>query len=242
MGKIVILTLIILLSISTVVISSDKIAETKSNPGHIIGQWSSIPVSGDIELRYDDGNYENAINWYSKYMTHEWDGWGERFTAENFRIFRTRKIKISFQMFNGYDTPPKEANFDFAICPSLNKKPVIEHYLWRQNFPPPDKIEGYPKWSNFEYEVPDITTDNNFFVLWLPRWGGKDIKPDPPILLCVDENNWKARSYGNLEGTYDWFLLKDLGMNGEFGITVYGTGYSVGIEPVSLGQLKALFK
>ncbi|MGQ9706727.1 MAG: hypothetical protein ACUVWP_06990 [bacterium] len=244
MINICIFIFIILLSISTTAVSSDKIAQTKCNPGNIISQLNSSSLSDDIEIRFDDGSYENAINWYSQYMTHYWDGWGKLFTAENFGKFRIRKIKISFQMFKGYNTPPREADFDLAICPpALNRKPMTGAYLWRQNFPPPEKIEPYPKWSTFEYEVPEITSDKNFFVLWLPGWGGNpNIDPDPPILFCVDENNWKARSYGNLEGTYDWVLLKDIGIRGEFGIAVYGIGYSVGIESTSLGQIKSIFR
>lgn len=241
--------IIIILSIftTTIAISSIEIAQTKSNYNIVVQHKNDDLLSVDKEIRSDDGEYENAINWYSQYMSHNWDGWGKLFTADEFGMFRIRKIIISFQMFKGYNTPPSNADFDLAICPpGEDRKPSTGGnsgvIIWRQNFPPPNRIESYPKWSNFEYDVPNITIEKYFFVLWLPGWGTENVKPDPPILLCVDETHWYARSYGNLEGTYDWVLLKDLGIRGEFGIAVYGTGYGVGIDNSSIGQIRALFK
>ena len=221
----------------------DGVSETAG--GDLVNRIDSttLPLPGSDEFRYDDETYENAINWYADYMTGEWDGWGKKMTATNYDTYIVERITLSFQTYNGETTPPEGADFDIALCNTLagENKPDTDNCKWRETFDPPEFIEDYPEWSNFDYDVPDIIVNSEFWVLFLPGWGGEPIDPDPPFYFCIDEENWYERSFGNIEGLYDWVPLDSLGLHAEFGVGTVGTGCMC-IKPASLGEIKSLYK
>jgi len=197
------------------------------------------------ELRFDDGSYENGINWYSQYVG-DWVGFAKRMSA-NFQedqFLLVEDIIIAFSRKEG--TPSAVPDYDLVICQSQDGLPNVESIIWQENFTHSEDIPLAPDWVNVDHipeeEVLISHADQIFFVCYFPRWGS-GITPDPPFYFCLDMDSWLGRSYGNsVKGLPDWKTFPELHIvESELGVGVVVSLVTL-IQPTSLGEIKALFK
>ena len=196
--------------------------------------------------RYDDGSYENAINWFNSKISKDWHGWGVRFILDGTDHIKITRIFIVLTKRD--DFVPEEAGYDIAICSDLAGYPDTgadfenSNALWKESFIPPTNVPFWPFTVYVEHQVPNITVEPYFWVLLLPKWD-KDIVPDPPYYLCLDTDTWLTGSYGNADNI-DWYALPSIDPKyyGEFGFVVEGTRTPVSIQSSSLGYIKSLFE
>lgn len=215
-------------------------------------------VEGDLlqsrgdTYRYDDGSYENAINWFSNKLTEDWHGWGVRFVLSGTDDVKIERIFIAMTKRNEFNS--EDAVYELAICEDLAGYPDVDNYLWLSGeegagegengyYQAPQSIPFWEYTVFVEHQItPEVNTDSTFWVLFLPRWGS-EIVPDPPFYLCIDTDTWMEGSYGNADSIY-WYALPaiDPKYYGEFGMVVEGERVASGIQPTSLGRIKALFE
>jgi hypothetical protein len=204
---------------------------------------NSLPDTKGNLYRYDDGSYENAINWFtSKISPNEWHGWGVKFTLSGIDDIKISRIFIAFTKRNEFNS--EDAVYNIAICNDIGGFPDTgSSDSWvSEEYQAPQSIPFWNYSIYIEHEVPDLSFEPTFWVLFLPLWED-DIIPDPPFYLCIDTDTWLEGSYGNADQIF-WYPLPSIDPKyyAEFGIIVEGTRVKTGITNHSFGKIKSLFK
>lgn len=210
------------------------------------------PSGGDhltnpAQLRFDDGSYENGINWYSDKVG-AYVGWAKKLslTIPSGQFMRIDNIVLAFSRKQG--DLSADCDYDLAVCADNDGQPDVENPIWQASYTHSPDIPTAPDWSNVDHipqeEVllPSEQDETIFWVCYFPRWTS-GITPDPPFYFCLDTDSWYVRSYGNSNRENPlWQTLPDLSiMMAEFACGVDYT-FVTGVQPFSLGELKTLYR
>jgi len=197
------------------------------------------------ELRFDDGSYENGINWYSEWVG-GWVGFAKKLSDEfpEDQFLRIENIILAFSRKEGQLS--SACNYELAICPEVDGLPDVLNIIWQETYTHSEDIPFAPNWTNVDHipeeEVLISWEDNVFFLCYFPRWSA-GVTPDPPFYFCVDMDSWYIRSYGNFEQTDpDWKTFPELYIvESELGVGVV-VSLTTSVQPTGLGEIKALFR